>query len=146
MKHTKLEIDEAKADLRAFMNPRYMHAHPQPDAKGKRRFFVTMESGEQRVIYESEARDYLPTLYFVIASVSRSGMSRTMRVYVDRDGLVPVHGLISRVTGLTLTRDGVRIGGCGMDMTFALLDSVCGAVFGNGPGVLNANHFQREVL
>jgi hypothetical protein len=97
----------------------------------------------------------LPTLYFVIESVSRSGMSRTMRVYVQatddqgRPYMQWITGHVARVLGWRMARgwkDGVRVDGCGMDMCFHLVDCLLRAVFGYGPEALNANHYRRETL
>jgi hypothetical protein len=64
------------------------------------------------------------TVYTVLRHVSRSGMSRVISLYVIVDGEPRwLDGYASRVMGTTLDRDreGLKIGGCGMDMGFALV-------------------------
>jgi hypothetical protein len=72
-----------------------------------------------------------PILYFVHRRTSSSGMSRTFHVfYVGRDtgSVVGISHLIARACGYPLTADGVRIGGCGMDMRFAMCDTIAHTV------------------
>lgn len=100
------------------------------------------------------------TLYTILEHVSRSGMQRTIRVvlptiegttvesadpqtrkagdYIRRDSLRaeflhPNHA-VSVITGYTRDngrgREGVKIGGCGMDMGFALVNHVSEKLYG----------------
>lgn len=143
-KYTKAEIEEARAELAESLNPKGVRR--EHNAAGDLRW-----CGSDGIsIGDYDLRAELPTVYFVIPSVARSGMSRTMRVYVDGpDGLRYVTGYVAKVLGWALKyggQDAIVVKGCGMDMTFHLLDCVCGAVFGCGPSALNANHFRREVL
>lgn len=64
-----------------------------------------------------------PLFHVNTTKVSASGMTRHMNVYVMRKGvLCNITSLVSDVTGWTQTHDGVKVGGCGMDMTFHLVD------------------------
>lgn len=63
------------------------------------------------------------TVYGIVRTVSKSGMSRTMTFYAIKDNR-PVYltGYMSKALGLTVVRgwhDAVRVHGCGMDMIFA---------------------------
>lgn len=75
------------------------------------------------------------TVYTVIRNVSRSGMSREIGVVlIDKDGsmLHPNHA-VSKALGWRLgKKDGVIVGGCGMDMGFHLVYSLGSVLFGHG--------------
>jgi hypothetical protein len=64
------------------------------------------------------------TLFVMVTSVSASGMSRTMRVFTTHraNDIVEVTASIANVLELPLSKNGVRIRGCGMDMVFWLID------------------------
>lgn len=76
-------------------------------------------------------------VYTSIGSVAKSGMSRRIKLYVVNDGdIIRVSHLVAKILELNMNDDGVRINGCGMDMGFAMvdslewkLDSIFGAVF-----------------
>lgn len=75
------------------------------------------------------------TVYTDLLHVSRSGMSRTIRPTIARDGeVVDLTWEVAQVTGLKIDRDrgGIKMGGCGMDMGFALVYSLSRAMFPNG--------------
>ncbi len=62
------------------------------------------------------------TVYVSVGRVARSGMSRTIHVRTIAKGEPRQWDWhVARVLGLTLTDDGVRIGGCGMDMGFQIV-------------------------
>lgn len=69
-------------------------------------------------------------VYLVLRRVSRSGMVRHISVvFIHPDGYaLHPNWAVSRVTGYRLvSRDGhdaIHIGGCGMDMGFALVDDL----------------------
>jgi hypothetical protein len=78
------------------------------------------------------------TLYTVLDSVSRSGMSRHIRVvlpYIREDGTVdhlhPNHA-VAEVLGYRRAKrgDGLVVGGCGMDMGFHVVEAVSSALYG----------------
>lgn len=77
------------------------------------------------------------TVYTILRHVSRSGMSRDIStVVLDRESKRPfLHPdyLIAKATGSTLSRkEGIKIGGCGMDMGFALVSNLSYALYGDG--------------
>lgn len=74
-------------------------------------------------------------LYTILRSVSRSGMSRTISVLaIHPDGSKTHHNYDTAVlTGSPLVtgfKDGVKVGGCGMDMGFHLIDALSYAAYG----------------
>lgn len=75
------------------------------------------------------------TIYTKVLHVSRSGMTRTIGCYVVRKGEVfDVSHLVAPAIGATLDRDrgGVKVQGCGMDMTFYVVYSLARAMFPKG--------------
>lgn len=73
------------------------------------------------------------TLYTVLRHVSSSGMSRCISVYVIHDNTpVCLDFWTSRALGLRRDekRDGLIVGGSGMDMGFWLVYNLEGVVFG----------------
>jgi len=88
------------------------------------------------------------TVYTVIRSVAKSGMSRTMSVFVIREGrLVNVTFSVAKVLGYTLVDvDGhraIRVNGVGMDMGYHVVYSLGHALYrrteGEDPGY-SLNH------
>lgn len=79
------------------------------------------------------------TVYTICDHVSRSGMSRNIRVIVflgDRasDSIHPNYA-VSTLLGWPLKRgwhDSIRVSGCGMDMGFHLVYTLSHALFGRG--------------
>jgi hypothetical protein len=78
-------------------------------------------------------------VYVTVTHVSRSGMSRNIKAFscgINSDGKPEMQwlgGWISTVLGMPLTKDdGVKIGGCGMDLGFALVNSLSYAIHGRG--------------
>lgn len=84
------------------------------------------------------------TVYTILESVSRSGMSREIRVLVPQiihpdadartavDFLHPNHA-VSQALGIRQgKRDGLIVGGCGMDMGFHLVYSLSRVLFRDG--------------
>jgi hypothetical protein len=71
-------------------------------------------------------------VYANVTRVSVSGMSRTIEFYLitpDNNGghyLARITHLVAGAQNYPLTRNGLRISGCGMDMIFAALDGLCG--------------------
>ena len=99
------------------------------------------------------------SVHLILESVSRSGMSRSIRVlapYVRTDDgqidyLHPNH-LVSVALGVRRsTREGVIMGGCGMDMGFALVYELAHALYpqyqclgkGKCPSSYHVNHRER---
>lgn len=79
------------------------------------------------------------TLHTILRSVSQSGMSRVISVVKVTDdgdirvldGLIESAGLYKR-TPSSSRHDGLKVGGCGMDMGFAVVYDVSQAVFNDG--------------
>lgn len=86
----------------------------------------------------STLKDLVPqgsTVWCVLEHVSQSGMTRDIKLFVIRDNdlwhlsyYVEQAGLYKRAKG----RDGVRIGGCGMDMGFAIVYDLAMTLYGDG--------------
>lgn len=74
------------------------------------------------------------TIYCILRHVSRSGMMREIDLVVMRKGQdYHITYNASIVLGYRLgTRDGIKIGGCGMDMGFALVYELGRALYPNG--------------
>lgn len=71
-------------------------------------------------------------IYANVTSVARSGMSRTIEFYRIQSGndgqpwLARITHLVAGAQNYPMTDNGLKIGGCGMDMVFAALDGLCG--------------------
>lgn len=85
-------------------------------------------------------RKFLPegsTVWTIVNSRSKSGISRTIRVISlnEPDGPRYLAYHVSRALGWTLTRkgeDAVRVNGCGMDMGPHLVDTLSRVLYGRG--------------
>ncbi len=94
---------------------------------------MTLSKAEQanRDLRRQEAIDYLRPMLkpgtevqTIVTHVARSGMSRSIKCYVVHGGRL--HDITYHVARITLNpvdenHGGVKIGGCGMDMGFALV-------------------------
>ncbi len=72
-------------------------------------------------------KDYETTVFCVLRHVSRSGMKRTIDLFVVRNGGIMRIGFhAARLIGRTWNseREGIVVGGCGMDMGFEVVDSL----------------------
>ncbi len=94
---------------------------------------------------KNEARETLSylkpgdTVSTVLRSVSRSGMSRQIGVVTGGgDSMSFPNWATARLIGATLNKsgDGVKMGGCGMDMGFALVYELSSALFPDGFGCI----------
>ena len=93
-----------------------------------------------------EALEYLrkhlkpgDTVWTVLLHASRSGMQRTIAVYIIHDNApYPVWGTVAEAIGACPDRDhgGVKMSGCGMDMGFKLVYDLSRALFPQGFGCL----------
>ena len=93
--------------------------------------------------------DKVPEVLCLVTHVSASGMSRDIRLFYvcqrdTHDGqadLQEITGLARDVLRMPAGKDGrgVRIGGCGMDMTFALVYNLSHALYGNGYSLRRSN-------
>jgi hypothetical protein len=74
------------------------------------------------------------TVYCTLRSVSSSGMSRTISLHIiDNGTLRGIDNLAADATDTKRAkRDGLIMGGCGMDMGFALVYSLGYALWPNG--------------
>ena len=74
------------------------------------------------------------TVYTVLRHVSQSGMSRNISLMVIKDNEVRHIDYSTHIlTGYPLAKhEGVKIGGCGMDMGFALVYDLSRALYGSG--------------
>ncbi len=77
------------------------------------------------------------TVYTILRHVSRSGMTRYIDVYVFRDNEPRyISYWASKVLDwkMSRTQEGIKIGGCGMDMGFHLVYSLSHRLFPKGFG------------
>jgi len=65
-------------------------------------------------------------LQIFITKVSKSGMTRRMKVYYNYQVIT---GFISELTDLSLNDDGLKIVGCGMDMCFWLSSRITKSLY-----------------
>lgn len=76
------------------------------------------------------------TVYTKITHVSRSGMSRSIECYLaqGRDNLTDITWLAARAMNARVdnTHGGIVMGGCGMDMGFALVYNLGRTLYPNG--------------
>lgn len=75
------------------------------------------------------------TVYTVMRHVSRSGMSRDIDVYkLTNDGPLWLTYHVAKVLGYRIAAHdrGLKIGGCGMDMGFAIVYELGHALWPNG--------------
>lgn len=72
-----------------------------------------------------------------VVSVSRSGMSRTIKFYIVNDGRIRnISGYVATLTGSQWAKNGgVKFNGCGMDMRFHGVYSLGRALWPNGTPV-----------
>lgn len=73
-------------------------------------------------------------LIIVITKVSQSGMCRRMKVFTvnkKSGGLLNWTWAVSKACNLSMNDDGLRVGGCGMDMAFWLADHITYYLFKN---------------
>lgn len=77
------------------------------------------------------------TVYTILRHVSRSGMQREISVVINRDGemLHPNYSVAKALGYRQGKSDGIIMGGCGMDMGFALVYNLSRALFAEGFGV-----------
>ena len=73
------------------------------------------------------------TVYTVLNSVSASGMSRDISLFIVHKGAIRnINALAADACGHALGKRGVRAQGCGMDMGFALVYALGAALWPNG--------------
>ena len=72
-------------------------------------------------------KDYETTVFCVLRHVSRSGMQRTIDLFVVRNGgIIRIGFHAARLAGYRWDSDrqGIKVNGCGMDMGFAVVDNL----------------------
>lgn len=75
------------------------------------------------------------TVYTTVTHVSRSGMSRSIRAFITLDGRpTDISWHVANACGFTLDdkNGGCKLGGCGMDMGFALVYDLAATLFRDG--------------
>lgn len=72
------------------------------------------------------------TVYTSVTHVARSGMSRSIRLFIIRDGApwdISYFAARAMSDKIDQKNGGIRIGGCGMDMGFSLVYNLSRALF-----------------
>lgn len=95
-----------------------------PQAKGKELY---REQCKQKL---SKMLENVDTVYGIVRHVSASGMSRDIDLYIIADNR-PVYltGYASTVLGYPMSKNqGMKVGGCGMDMVFHCVSSIAYAI------------------
>lgn len=108
------------------MHPEY---HPKaeklPQAKGKE-LYILQSIEKVKAMLEG-----VDTVYGIVRHVSASGMSRDIDLYIIKDNR-PVYltGYASTILGypFSVKNGGMKVGGCGMDMVFHCVSSLCYAI------------------
>ena len=73
------------------------------------------------------------TVYGIVRTVARSGMSRTIDFYTVENGRMRyLTGYMAQAGIGTLTRNGIRVTGCGMDMVFHCVETLGRMIWPNG--------------
>lgn len=77
-------------------------------------------------------------LVIVITKISKSGMTRRMRVYIpsndltkNQNPLIDISFYIKDLCDLSFNEKGLKVVGCGMDMTFWLADYITQSLWPN---------------
>ncbi len=96
----------------------------------------------ERELLRQESIDYLRPMLkpgtevaTLVTHVARSGMSRSIKCYVIHNGtLHHITGHVARLTGNSVDHNngGVKVGGCGMDMGFAIVYSLGRTLYPDG--------------
>lgn len=111
------------------MRPEYYpNAEKLSQAKGKELY---REQCKQKL---SKLLDGIDTVYGIVRHVSASGMSRDIDLYIIQDNR-PVYltGYASTVLDYPMSKNqGMKVGGCGMNMVFHCVNSLSSVVFGDG--------------
>jgi hypothetical protein len=87
------------------------------------------------------------TIRCILRRVSRSGMSRVISIMVIKDNeTYPISWAASRVLGwpYDAREQGVKVGGCGMDMGFHLVYSLGCVIFPEGGPVEHSQRRRQE--
>ena len=107
------------------MHPEYhKDAEKLPQAKGKELY---REQCKQKL---SKLLESVGTVYGIVRHVSASGMSRDIDLYVIKDNqMIYLTGYASTVLDYPMSKNqGMKVGGCGMDMVFHCVSSLAQAI------------------
>lgn len=87
---------------------------------------VSKEERDQAVAAIKNVLFKTDTIYGIVRSVARSGMSRTIDFYViHEDRPIYLSGYMSKILGMPRTKEGaLKVAGCGMNMIFACVDAL----------------------
>lgn len=92
-------------------------------------------------------------VFCILRKVSRSGMTRSIDLYVYRGNgrsgePIYLSGLAAEACGLPVdrTNGGVKIGGCGMDMGFALVYQLSHTIFADRKRYRGKRPLTREAM
>lgn len=104
-----------------------------PAAEGKRRLRAEAIAELRKTLAPGD------TVYTVLRSVSRSGMSRRIDLYkLGADGPIYLSGYAARALGTDAANasdGGIKVDGCGMDMGFHLVYLLSRTLFPDGFGI-----------
>jgi len=102
-----------------------------PKAQGKRRY---------RGQAAQHLRSWLPegsTVYTVVRSVARSGMSRQISVFCINGSEIKCIDWFTSVVLDWKLKDAICVQGCGMDMAYHLVEALSYALYGKGGALTN---------
>ena len=91
---------------------------------------MTIIERRKKMMVKREAIEYLKsslkdgdTIYTNVQHVSQSGMTRDIKIISIKENMpLNYNYYVSKALGYKIRNNGVRIGGCGMDMGFAIVD------------------------
>ena len=97
-------------------------------------------------IFNHASKNYkgLTNIWAKVEHVSKSGMMRSIKLYVVIDGNISdITGYVANALGKKRDRYwGITVNGCGMDMCFHLIDTVSYRIYGDSM----YNHFSYSSL
>lgn len=114
---------------------------------------LTIKAGKAAMMQQArdKLRKMLPpgtTVYCTLRHVSRSGMNRLISLAVVDDGrLVDISYRVAEATGDSYdhNKGAIRVGGCGMDMGFALVYNLGRALYPQGFGIEGERKDGRKI-
>ena len=103
---------------------------------------VKLSNAEGKRRYQEQAKKYLrewlpegSTVFTLVRSVSKSGMSRQISVFcIEGKEIRNLDWMVSQALDWKI-KDAIYVQGCGMSMTFHLVDTLSYALY-RGPGKL----------
>lgn len=106
---------------------------------------MTKQQEQERDEARARLRELLPpgsTVYTVLRHVSRSGMNRNIDCYAMQDNAPRwISSLVSKATGISFNakKESLTVGGCGMDMGFAVVYELAYALYPKGFACIGEN-------